>query len=147
VFHDLDDDPAVPATVFRADLLTLRAGTLRLRRSVHLVDLTDPALAALGLARTEVIDTSPADYPTTATWGQAAWDRSTAAGIVWNSRRSGEQLSFLLFVDPPRATDAVRALSRLRDLEVDQPPLPLYDGDGLGEVLTAASAHNVTVVF
>lgn len=147
VFHDLDDDPAVLAAVFRADLLTLRAGTLALGRALELVDLTDDALAAMGFDRRDVVDTPPADYPVTATWGQAAWDTTRTAGIVWNSRRHPGGLSYLLFVDPPRPDDRGRAVRRREDLLVVSPPLALYDGDGLGAVLTAASERNVTVVF
>jgi RES domain len=147
VFHDLNDDPAVDAAIFRADLLTLRAGTLALGRLLELVDLTDASLPALGYGRRDVVDTPPTDYPVTATWGQAAWDTTRAAGIVWNSRRHPDGLSYLLFVDPSRPADRPRAARRREDLLVVSPPLALYDGDGLGEVLTAASDRNVTVLF
>lgn len=147
VFHDLADDPALPATVFRADLLTLRAGTFALDRDLELVDLTDEALLALGFSRGDVVDTPPADYMVTGTWGQASWDSTGTAGIVWNSRRHPEGLSYLLFVDPPRVADRGRAVRRREDLLVVSAPVPLHDGDGLGAVLTAASQRNVTVAF
>lgn len=147
VFHDLRDDPAVPSEIFRADLRSLRAGYLTVARDLDLVDLTDPELARLGLARGDVIDTPPRDYPVTATWGQAAWDGTAAAGIVWNSRRKADRLAYLLFVDPQRSGDKRRAADRRRDLTVDDPPTPLWDGDGLGAVLTAATDRNVTVIF
>jgi len=147
VFHDLPDDPTLPAEIFRADLLTLRAGFFTVTRAITVVDLIDPALTTLNLNRDDVIDTPPVEYPTAATWGQAAWDATKAQGIVWNSRRSHGQLSYVLFVDPSRPADRSRAVHRNRDLQVTQPPLPLHDGNGLGHVLTAASADDVTVIF
>jgi hypothetical protein len=118
-----------------------------LARDVELADLTDAALTALGVEREDVIATPPADYPVTASWAQAAWERTGAAGLVWNSRRSRDRLAYLLFVDPPRPADRSRAARRRTDLVVSAPPLPLYDGNGLGVVQTAASARNVTVVM
>lgn len=147
VFHDLDDDPAALGVVFRGDLLTLRAGVFEVDRDLEFVDLTDAALGGLGVARADVVATLPSDYAVTVTWAEAAWDRTSAAGVMWNSRRSRDRLSYLLFVDPPRQEDVSRSVQRKRDLVVVAPPLPLYDGDGLGAVLTAASASNVSVVM
>lgn len=146
VFHDLPDDPAGPAEVFRADLIALRAGTITVAVDVDLVDLTDVTLADYGYRHDEVIDTTVGEYPITRLWGQHTWDITTSRGMVWNSRRSPDQLSFMLFVDPPRVTDRLRALGR-RQLEVVSPPVPLYDGDGLASVMTAAAQRNITVVM
>jgi hypothetical protein len=52
----------------------------------------------------------------------------------------------MLFVAPPAPADRSRALGR-RQLGVVNPPLPLYDGDGLAAVMEAAAARNVTVVL
>lgn len=145
VFHDLSDDPAIPESVFRADLWALRAGFITVKRELSLVDLTDVALAGLRFSRNDVINTPPDDYPVTATWAQASWDTTDCAGLLWNSRRSPGQLAYMLFVDPK--TDPHKAADRRADLEIDRPPLPLFDGHGLGEVLTAATNRNVTVVF
>ena len=145
VFHDLPDDVSTPAVIFRADLLTLRAGVFTVARDLEFADLTDAALITLGVDRDAVIATPPGDYPVTVSWAQAAWDHTQAAGLVWNSRRSRERMAYLLFVDPPRRADQRRAARRHTDLVVSAPPLPLYDGNGLGEVQTAASARNITV--
>ncbi|MHB8341654.1 MAG: RES family NAD+ phosphorylase, partial [Mycobacteriales bacterium] len=147
VFHDIPDDAAVPAEIFRADLLTLRAGFFTLARDITVADLTDAALAALHRRRADVIDTTPADYPVTVTWAQAAWDTTATSGLAWNSRRGHDRLSYLLFVDPVTAPDRSRAVRRKRDFAVTRPPLPLYDDDGLGAVVTAATARNVSVIF
>jgi hypothetical protein len=111
-----------------------------------MADLTDDALVSYGYLRDEVIDTPADEYLTTRRWGQHAWETTGCAGLVWNSRRSPERLSFMLFIDPPRAADRERALSRRRHLEVVSPPIPLYDGDGLAAVMAAAAERNVTVI-
>jgi hypothetical protein len=147
VFHDLPDDPSVPATILRADLVSLRAGFISLERDLQLLDLTDDSLRAQQLSRADIIATPPSEYVRTAVWGQKGWDAGRAAGIVWNSRRSGDRLAYMLFVDPPRHEDAPRAVDRRADLNVQRPPLPLYDGIGLGEVLVAATERNVTVIL
>jgi hypothetical protein len=146
VFHDLGDDPSRPAEVFRADVLALRAGTIALAIDCQMADLTDDALVSYGYRRDEVVDTPVDEYTITRRWGQHAWETTGYAGLAWNSRRSPERLSFMLFVDPPRATDRERALSRRRHLEVVSPPIPLYDGDGLAAVMAAAAERNVTVI-
>jgi hypothetical protein len=146
VFHDLGDDPSTPAEVFRADLLALRAGMIAITVDCQLADLTDRSLANYGYRRQDVIDTEAAEYPITRRWGQHAWDTTGLAGLVWNSGRSPSELSFMLFIDPPRAADRARALSRRGHLDVVSPPEPLYDGDGLAAVMAAAAERNVTVV-
>jgi hypothetical protein len=52
----------------------------------------------------------------------------------------------MLFVNPPDPGDRVRGLSRRANLVVVSPPVPLYDGDGLAAVMTAAAARNITVI-
>jgi hypothetical protein len=146
VFHDLGDDPSRPAEVFRADLLAVRAGTITVAIDCQMADLTDGALVSYGYRRDEVIDTPVGEYPITRLWGQHVWETTGCAGLVWNSRRSPQRLSFMLFIDPPRATDGERALSRRLNLDVVSPPIPLYDGDGLAEVMVAAAERNVTVI-
>ena len=146
VFHDLGDDPSSPAEVFRADLLALRAGTIAVTVDCQVADLTDEALTRYGYRRDEVIDITAEDYPITRRWGQHAWDTTGCAGLVWNSRRSPERLSFMFFVNPPRAADRGRALIRRQHLDVVASPRPLYDGDGLAAVMVAAAERNVTII-
>jgi len=147
VFHDLADDPAQPGEVFRADLLTLRAGTICITLDVSLADLKDATLARYGAHRDEVVDTATGEYRITRCWAQHAWDTTTVAGLVWNSRRGPDRLSFMFFVDPPRLEDRGRALDRRRDLDIASPPASLYNGEGLAAVMTAAADRNVTVVL
>jgi hypothetical protein len=61
-------------------------------RTLHLVDLRDDALAALGLERPQLIATEAEHYPCTQQW--AAWLHAQRiggrrpAGIVWHSRQA-----------------------------------------------------------
>lgn len=145
VFHDLEDDPTVAQEIFRADLLTLRAGTIELLRDVRLADLRDAALATYGVTRQEVVGTGPDEYETTRLWGQAIWDGTDVEGLAWNSRRSPQYLSILLFMGSPGR--ARRGVDRRADLRAAAAPLPLHEGRGLGEVMTAATTRNVTVII
>lgn len=147
VFHDLPDDVTVPAEVFRADLIALRAGTFEVTATIQVADLTEAALDGYGWRRAEVVDTSPVEDATTRLWGQHVWNTTTCAGITWNSRRSPDRLAYMLFVNPPRPADRSRAVNRKRDLKVVLPPLALYDGDGLTAVMSAAAERNVTVII
>jgi len=145
VFHDLPDDPANPAEVFRSDFRELRASTIEVKRDTELVDLTDSALAQLGYRRDEVVDTPPSAYVTTRLWGQLAWEQDGPAGLVWDSRRSPGQLAFMLFVARGRARR--NQLRRRAHVDAAGPPVALYDGPGLAAVLAEATKRNVTVVF
>lgn len=143
VFHDLDDDPAVPQEVLRSDLLTLRAGTMELRREILVADLRDATLSSYGVTRAQVVATPPSGYPVTREWAQLAWDAGGVDGLVWNSRRSPSRLSYLLFMPAAGA----RGVRRRRDVDAAAAPVPLFDGPGLGELMTAATERNVTVVI
>lgn len=147
VFHELDDNPAIPAEIFHADLLTLRAGIITVARPMELADLTDVALAGYGASRQEVVATPTSDYPATRKWAQLAWETTGNFGLVWNSRRSPERLAYMLFVDPPDVADRHRAADRRHDLTVLDPPQPLAEDPGLGAVMTAATARNVSIVM
>ena len=87
----------------RPDLLALGPGTIAVTIDCHLADLTDAALAAYGYRRGEVIDTTAQEYPVTRRWAQYTWAATTCTGLFWNSRRSHHRLSFMLFVNLPRA--------------------------------------------
>ncbi len=130
----------------RPDLLALGAGTIAVTIDCHLADLTDAALAAYGYRRGEVIDTTAQEYPVTRRWAQYTWAATTCTGLFWNSRRSHHRLSFMLFVNLPRAPDRGRSLIRRQHLDVVSPPVPLYDGEGLAAVIVAAAERNVAVI-
>ncbi|HUJ65534.1 MAG TPA: RES family NAD+ phosphorylase, partial [Acidimicrobiales bacterium] len=146
VFHDPAHDAVDPTEVVRADLLTLRSAPTGIAADAVLADLTDTALQAHGYHRDDVVNTAADSYGLTRLWSQYAWESTTSAGVVWNSRRSPDRLSFMLFVNPPRAADRTRALNRRVHIQVVSQPVPLYEGDGLAAVMAAAASRNVTVI-
>jgi len=143
VFHDLADDPWLQQAVLRSDLLTLRASTMSTTRDVALADLWDQTLTSYGSHREHVIATGPTAYPVTQLWSQRAWDDGVADGLVWNSRRTRNRLTFLLFMP----YGGRRGVNRRRDIDAAAPPLSLFDAPELGEVMTAASANAITVLI
>jgi hypothetical protein len=68
-------------------------------------------------------------------------------GPSWSRLTVSSGLSIMLFVNPPRASDRARGLTRRQHLVAAAPPLPLYDGEGLAAVMVAAVERNVTVVI
>ena len=75
-----------------------RVGALLPSAALHLADLTTIGLRRLGLARSDVIDSSPVDYPSTRRLG--AWlyeNRPEAQGICWISRQDDAGRAIVLF--------------------------------------------------
>lgn len=89
VFHDVHDD--APRIIYEAtDLVGRGLVPVTVQRDLRLVDLRDPALAALGLARRQLVATTAAHYPCTREWADALRDavlgEEHAAGLLWHSR-------------------------------------------------------------
>lgn len=87
-FHDAAPPaPRLPEVVIERWCEAEVALTVELR----LVDLRDPALAALGLERAQLTATSAAHYPCTRRWAQRLHDRSIGGqathGLLWSSRQ------------------------------------------------------------
>lgn len=61
VFHDLDDDSAVPQEVLHSDLLTLRAGTLAVRRVVPLAAAERPRVRGASCSSPSTSERTAAD--------------------------------------------------------------------------------------
>jgi len=87
--HDIA--PSVPRIRWRQ----LRAWSLShvtLRQDVRLVDLRDPALADLGLARRQLVSGDPGHYPCTRLWAHALCGRHIGGrptfGLLWHSRQA-----------------------------------------------------------
>lgn len=63
-----------------------------LRRDVRLIDLRDPALAALGLERRQLVATDPGHYPCTRAWAERLHGRhvggQATSGLLWHSRQA-----------------------------------------------------------
>lgn len=63
-----------------------------LRRKVRLIDLRDPALAALGLHRRQLVATDAAHHPCTRLWAERLLGRHIGGkptfGLLWHSRQA-----------------------------------------------------------
>ena len=76
-------------------------------------------------------------YSLTAAWAAALYARvEKADGLVWVSRRHDTSFALVLFGDR-----AARS-----DLEVIEPPLPLFVGNGLEEVQRIGNLAGITVL-
>ncbi len=89
VLHDIV--PSVPRIRWRQ----LRAWSLShvtLREETRLIDLRDPALTDLGLARHQLVSTDPGHYPCTRLWAHALCGRHVGGkptlGLLWHSRQA-----------------------------------------------------------
>ena len=139
VLHDIV--PSVPRIRWRQ----LRAWSLShvtLQQDTRLIDLRDPALTNLGLARHQLVATDPGHYPCTRLWAQALCDRHIGGkptfGLFWHSRQAevhAEQGIRPLIADVlvgEQAEVAVVWPSRGQHLlEAAGPTWELHDGHGL----------------
>lgn len=87
-FHDAaPPEPRLPEVV----LARWDEAAVTLAADVRLIDLRDPALAALGLDRSELTATSAAHYPCTRQWARQLHGRHVGGqlthGLVWSSRQ------------------------------------------------------------
>lgn len=136
VFHD------VPVrgpgrTVSRSQLRTMLLSILAPRRVLTLVQLTGYGLDRLEVSRAELIESEADQYERTAAWARALHARCLDAdGLVWMSRQHDSSRALILFGD---------RLAR-EDLEVVEPPLPLYYGPGLEKVQRAAEQAGIAVL-
>lgn len=89
VFHDVHAN--LSRVVYSAtDLVARSLSSVTIARRTPVIDLRDPALAHLGLARNELVATTPAHYACTRQWSlrlvARRFGRTQPVGIVWNSR-------------------------------------------------------------
>ena len=97
-------------------------GSLKPAAALHLVDLTTVGLRRLGLARAEVIDSDPVDFPVTrqlSTW--LFVNKPAAQGICWISRQNDEGRAVLLFA--PRLGSVKLAVATEDEIFTDEPHL------------------------
>ncbi len=126
--------------VRQSRLMEWMLSTLAPRRDLALVDLRDVALPTLGfgLTREALIDSPDLSYPATARWASAFFHSSAKPdGLVWNARQDRKAEAMILFA---------RGRVARHDLEVVQPPMPLYGSPGFDRVLEAAESAGITIV-
>lgn len=99
VLHDVDF-AAPHKTVPDTRLDNLLHSVLLPQRSLKLVQLFQPDLGRWKLQRSQLIDTMPAEYASTAKWAEAIHAAHPEAdGMVWTSRRCDPEIALLFFGD------------------------------------------------
>lgn len=121
VFHDMPHtaaDKFVPLS-----RVTSRAVSwIETTTDLKLASLNEPDLNRLGLTRSDLVDTSPIEYATTARWAEAFHlNASDLSGLVWTSRRCDPAQAFVLFGDRAPAN----ALTVRETIRIDADPRPL----------------------
>ena len=114
-----------------------RVGCLEPSAGLHLADLTSVGQRRLGLARSDVIDSDPVDYPITRQL--TAWlyeNKPDAQGICWISRQNDEGRAVVLF--EPRLGSVKLAV--VTEDEV------FTDGPHLDALLTLAERMGASVI-
>lgn len=138
VFHDVPLGGG-PWDIARASLYGQARTVLIPLRDLSLVDLTDWAHKALRSDGRALVDCEPAEYATTAQWGQRFHDLSTEPdGLYWRSRQFDRAFALILFGD--------RVGKNELHVVYDE-TIALWQGDGLREGLDAAERANVTITL
>jgi RES domain len=136
IFHNVPARGSGKA-IRRSVLKPMQVSTIAARRDLKLVQLHGHGLSRLGITRAELIDAEARQYSRTAAWAEALYTRvEKADGLVWVSRKHETSFALVLFGD--RADRS--------DLEVIEPPLPLFVGDGLEEIQRIANLAGIAVL-
>lgn len=136
VFHRVPirgTDRSIP----RSFLKTMLVSVLAPIRDLTLVQLHGFGLRRLEISRAEIIENGADRYEQTTRWARALHTCGDQIdGLVWVSRQHDTSLALVLFGDRVKRAD----------LEVIDPPLPLYLGLGFDEVQRAAEQAGITVI-
>ena len=124
--------------VARSALVHKVAVTLLARRPLRLVDLTSNGLSRLGVARTELVESSARAYPTTASWARALHGAAERPdGLLWVSRQQDASTAVVLFGDRVGVDDL--------ELAPEAWPMPLLVHEGYEAVAQIAAAAGITL--
>ena len=136
IFHQVPVRGPVRA-IRHSTLRPMQVSVLAPGRDLRLVQLHDFGLRRLEVSRAELIDCEASEYPQTATWAAAfhAWS-GEVDGLVWVSRLHDTAFALVLFGDRVARPD----------LEVVEPPLPIFLGEGLAQVQEAAEKAKITIL-
>lgn len=95
--------------IYGAQLRSWQESAVSLTAGLRLVDLRDPELERLGIARPELVATDPSHYPCTRVWASALHGRRIGGqlthGAIWNSRQ--RELHAAAMVDRPALQDLI----------------------------------------
>jgi RES domain-containing protein len=123
--------------VRHSSLRSMQVSTVAARRDLTLIQLHGHGLGKLGVSRAELIDSEVRQYARTAAWAAALHVRQRSAdGLIWVSRKFDTAFALVLFGD---------RVDR-GDLEVIEPPLPLFLGEGYAEIQNRAGLAGIIVL-
>ncbi|HEX4494576.1 MAG TPA: RES family NAD+ phosphorylase [Thermoanaerobaculia bacterium] len=124
-------------SIRRSVLRPMQISALAPRRALTLVQLHGFGLRRLGLSRADLIEAEAQHYTRTASWAAAfhAWSHGVD-GLVWVSRLHDTAFALVLFGDR-----VARA-----DLDIVEPPLPIFLGEGFSRVQDAAEKAGITIL-
>ena len=118
-------------------LRPMLVSTIAARRPLTLVQLHSHGLKRLRVSRIELIESEARQYSRTAAWAATLHAAMEGAdGLIWVSRKFDTSFSLVLFGDRVRRSD----------LEVIEPPVPLFLGAGFAEVQRAAELAGITIL-
>nr|WP_246585126.1 RES family NAD+ phosphorylase [[Mycobacterium] fortunisiensis] len=107
---------------------------------LNLVELHGAGLRRLQITHGELIESGARHYPRTAEWSRALYEYGDEFhGLAWRSRQFNDSIAVMLW------GDRVNRFEHLRP-EPDQPPLPLFLGEGYERVMQLANDFDITVV-
>jgi hypothetical protein len=111
--------------------------TIAARRELTLIQLHSHGLTRLGISQSDLTGSEAWQYPRTVAWAAALHARQEGAdGLIWVSRKFNTSFALVLFGD--------RVLRS--DLEVVEPPVPLFRGSGYAEVERVAELAGITIL-
>ena len=123
--------------ILRSVLRPMLVSTIAARRNLALVQLHGHGLTRLGINHSELIDSEARRYSRSVTWAAALHARlQEADGLVWVSRKFNTSFALVLFGDRVERSD----------LEVVDPPLPLFLGTGYAEVQRVAEQAGIMIL-
>jgi hypothetical protein len=124
-------------SIRRSVLRPMQISTLAPRRPLSLVQLHGFGLRRLGISRSDLVEAEVESYARTAAWAGAfhAWNNEVD-GLVWVSRLHDTAFALVLFGD---------RIARA-DLEVVEPPLAIFLGEGFARVEDAAEKTKITIL-
>jgi len=136
LFHDVPVGDGL-RVIDRAVLRPLLISVIAARRPLRFAQLHSSGLGRLGLRRIDLIDSEASEYSATANWARALHAcPERFDGLVWISRQNDTSRAVVLFGDRVER----------RDLEMIDPPLPLYLGPGYAKVLEAAEVAGIAIL-
>jgi hypothetical protein len=139
IFHDVAvRETSTKRVIVHTDLRPMLVSTIAARRPLTLIQLHSHGLKRLRLSRVELIEAEARQYARTAAWAAALHAAMEGAdGLSWVSWKFDTSFSLVLFGDRVRRVD----------LEVVEPPVPLFLGAGFAEVERVAELAGITILL